>query len=131
MSEDQKPQEQTPVDRFHDRVGKLYGGVPGRPILGAAEERHTAGIPGNTIGGSTSNPWASLDEECKRIREELRLVGPKIVKLHNHPRAGAGYPDSDEINANLQLAYRHTEDAVMRLGKAIQAYDGGRSVYYR
>ena len=77
MSEDQKPQEQTPVDRFHDRVGKLDGGVPGRPILGAAEERHTAGIPGNTIGGSTSNPWASLDEECKRIREELRLSDPR------------------------------------------------------
>jgi hypothetical protein len=27
------------------------------------------------------------------------------------------------------LAYRHLEDASMRLGKAIQAMDGGTSVY--
>jgi len=34
-----------------------------------------------------------------------------------------------EMKANIMLCYRHLEDARMRLGKAIQAYDGGISVY--
>lgn len=34
-----------------------------------------------------------------------------------------------EVGANVVLAYRHLEDASMRLGKAIQALDGGISVY--
>ncbi len=37
--------------------------------------------------------------------------------------------DSGEVTANVMLAYRHLEDASMRLGKAIQAADGGVSVY--
>jgi hypothetical protein len=35
------------------------------------------------------------------------------------------------MKANLLLSYRHLEDARMRLGKAVQAYDGGLSVYPR
>lgn len=34
-----------------------------------------------------------------------------------------------EIIANFMLAYRHLEDASMRLGKVIQAAEGGQSVY--
>mgnify|MGYP001566973605 FL=1 len=34
-----------------------------------------------------------------------------------------------EVLANLTLAYRHLEDARMRLGKVLQARDGGVSVY--
>lgn len=32
--------------------------------------------------------------------------------------------DRGEVMANLTLAYRHLEDAKMRLGKVIQAVDG-------
>jgi hypothetical protein len=38
-------------------------------------------------------------------------------------------PDFDEMHANITLAYRHLEDAAMRLGKSIQAFDGGLSIY--
>lgn len=34
-----------------------------------------------------------------------------------------------EIAANITLAFRHLEDARMRMGKAIQAYNGGVSCY--
>ena len=34
-----------------------------------------------------------------------------------------------EMIENIVLAYRHLEDARMRLGKAIQAYEGGESIY--
>lgn len=37
--------------------------------------------------------------------------------------------DRGEMVSNVILAYRHLEDASMRLGKAIQAYDGGVSCY--
>jgi hypothetical protein len=37
--------------------------------------------------------------------------------------------DSAEMKANLMLAYRHLEDAAMRLGKVIQVKDGGKSLY--
>ena len=39
--------------------------------------------------------------------------------------------DEGECFANLTLAYRCLEDASMRLGKAIQAADGGVSVHDR
>ena len=39
--------------------------------------------------------------------------------------------DRREVLANLRLAYRHLEDASMRIGKAIRASDGGVSVYDR
>lgn len=42
-----------------------------------------------------------------------------------------GSTDNGEAIANVMLAYRHLEDASMRLGKVIQALDGGVSVYDR
>lgn len=39
--------------------------------------------------------------------------------------------DFGEMKANITLAFRHLEDARMRLGKVLQAYDGGRSIYDR
>jgi hypothetical protein len=37
--------------------------------------------------------------------------------------------DKPEVLANLTLSFRHIEDAIMRLGKTIQALDGGVSCY--
>ena len=42
---------------------------------------------------------------------------------------GEEVQDAGEVIANIMLAYRHLEDASMRLGKAMQAADGGVSVY--
>lgn len=38
-------------------------------------------------------------------------------------------PDKWEMISNAILSYRHMEDAIMRLGKVIQAYEWGVSVY--
>jgi hypothetical protein len=43
-------------------------------------------------------------------------------------RAGLIGAEAEAV-ANLMLAYRHLEDASMRLGKVLQALDGGVSVY--
>jgi hypothetical protein len=37
--------------------------------------------------------------------------------------------DRGEVMANITLAYRHLEDAAMRLGKVLQARNGGVSIY--
>jgi hypothetical protein len=60
--------------------------------------------------------------ECEALRRELK---PIAEILHGLIRTG----ELPEANANCMLAYRHLEDASMRLGKAIQALDGGVSVY--
>jgi hypothetical protein len=59
-----------------------------------------------------------LEGRIKQIEESLRLFA-------------TGGADQEEMKANLRLAYRHLEDARMRLGKAVQAFDGGTSVYPR
>ena len=73
-------------------------------------------------------------EMCFKIRENCLLVGEEIKSLMKHPcfDGEQSAPNQHgEMKANIMLAYRHMEDLRMRLGKAIQAYDGGTSVYPR
>lgn len=60
--------------------------------------------------------------DCEDFRRRLKVIADELGSR----RYSAG---SSEANANITLAYRHLEDASMRLGKAIQAMDGGASVY--
>jgi hypothetical protein len=65
-------------------------------------------------------------EMCFRVREHLIQTEPMFRQLQDWPTDIPG-----ESRANVMLAFRHLEDCRMRLGKAIQAYDGGTSVYPR
>ena len=60
--------------------------------------------------------------QCEAFRRELKPLTERLRKLVMNETNG-------EAIANVMLAYRHLEDASMRLGKAIQALDGGVSVY--
>ena len=62
--------------------------------------------------------------DCEALRREIKPLADKVAALR---ASAAGAPG--EAIANVTLAYRHLEDASMRLGKAIQALDGGVSVY--
>lgn len=79
-----------------------------------------------------SRPWMTFDAECSLLRSALKTYGAQIKDMMGHsyfaqpPEAAR---DFGEMKANIMLAYRHVEDALMRLGKAIQAYDGGKTVY--
>jgi hypothetical protein len=72
---------------------------------------------------------------CNDVRASIKetAISAKfladIVKKGEH--ASSAVEDRGEMIANLMLTYRHLEDASMRLGKAIQAHDGGVSVYDR
>jgi hypothetical protein len=57
---------------------------------------------------------------CEELRREIKAVADKMRPFDSA---------NGEAAANWMLAYRHLEDAGMRLGKCIQAIDGGVSVY--
>lgn len=60
--------------------------------------------------------------DCEDFRRRLKAITEDlgVHRLQAQP---------SEVAANITLAYRHLEDASLRLGKAIQALDGGTSVY--
>ena len=74
-------------------------------------------------------------EGCFGMRGDIELIKSAVKNWMEHPDLlnadGKGSPLSQkgEMIANLKLAYRHLEDARMRLGKVVQAYDGGKSCY--
>lgn len=81
----------------------------------------------------------SIDVTVKNWRMEIKATAQAVKALHEHPffrsqpltvpTSTVDLADRYEMRENIILAYRHLEDAAMRLGKVIQAYDGGKSVY--
>lgn len=70
---------------------------------------------------------AVIDELRKNIKE---IAGQVKAHKDNAQKSEAnGKEDKGEVIANLMLSYRHLEDASMRLGKVLQARNGGVSVY--
>lgn len=73
-------------------------------------------------------------ERLNELRREVKVVADHVSDLRRGVFSYGldGLPSEaavGEAMANVTLAYRHLEDASMRLGKAIQALDGGVSVY--
>jgi hypothetical protein len=73
-----------------------------------------------------------IKSRCNDLRAEILKLGNAVNATHKHTtfdgeQSAAG--QHSEMHANLTLAYRHLEDARMRLGKVIQAYEGGVSCY--
>jgi hypothetical protein len=71
-----------------------------------------------------------FNDECDRLRATIKQIGMDTHALMGHsvfgePQAWIG--QHGETKANIMLAYRHLEDARMRLGKVLQAHDGGVS----
>lgn len=64
----------------------------------------------------------------KNLADEMNTARRSTPPVFTDLELGRQYA---EAIANLTLAYRHLEDAAMRLGKSMQALDGGVSVYDR
>lgn len=77
----------------------------------------------------------TMEEVCEQSRAKLLEIGSLLFtvnKWHSMFQKEQRFQDEhSETHANLMLAYRHIEDARMRLGKVFQALDGGKSVYPR
>ena len=75
-----------------------------------------------------------VKEQCFQLREEIEGIKKRTIRLRSDSGIISGSDSgiiSGEAVANIVLAYRHLEDARMRLGKAVQAVDGGESCYPR
>jgi len=78
-----------------------------------------------------SGTSVSFVDMCNDARKKIKEVATHIkeqVEVTKNSEVAKGEDKGEKI-ANLMLTFRHLEDANMRLGKAIQAHDGGVSVY--
>lgn len=72
-----------------------------------------------------------IEQTAEEIRGQLEIIGNHLLAEQKSAK-DVTYDvkegeDRGEVVANLMLAYRHIEDARMRLGKVYQARNGGIS----
>ena len=71
------------------------------------------------------------------LRREIGDIEIRVHELAQHEAFSSGAPegspnaDPGEMISNIVLAFRHLEDGRMRLGKVLQATEGGVSIYDR
>ena len=81
----------------------------------------------------------SFESDCDQLRRDLRFIGDRISELVTHHEvngegnaqlAPGNIPPTmfENCKANAVLAFRHVEDARMRLGKVLQSLQGGVSI---
>lgn len=71
--------------------------------------------------------------DTERVRAELKEVGKSVLALKRRHITDPSLTNDKELDseamANTIIAFRHVEDAAMRLGKVLQALNGGVSQY--
>ena len=73
-----------------------------------------------------------LEEKCKHLRTVILNLDQNVLDLMSHDcyeLSEEHRGQHSEMRANTMLAYRHLEDARMRLGKVMQQIQGGTSIY--
>ena len=79
------------------------------------------------MSGASTTFEGAITGARQNIKESAKYV--KLLVENAKKKSFEAPADSAEIIANLMLTYRHLEDAAMRLGKVLQANDGGVSIY--
>lgn len=88
----------------------------------------------NATSGQTTDVMKemSFDEKMDDIRVKIKGIAKYLLDVKEQK---GNQMDKDErenyneIMSNLTLAYRHLEDASMRIGKVKQHRNGGESIY--
>ncbi len=73
----------------------------------------------------------TFKETCATYRSHIKDIGNSVKTLMGNYCFGGDQDYSgqyNEMKANIMLAYRHLEDARMRIGKVLQAADDGVSI---
>lgn len=68
-----------------------------------------------------------LNVNIDALRAEIERANREVKDLMGFDLPE--HSDIGEVKANIMLSYRHLEDARMRLGKVLQALEGGKSIY--
>ena len=71
------------------------------------------------------------ETELTQFRNKIRDIGADVLKLKSEyaGRVDEFPGQNEEMIANVVLAYRHLEDARMRIGKVMQQLQGGVSIF--
>jgi len=80
---------------------------------------------------SGSGRQMTFEECCASMREQIKKDAEVVrhLKTASVFESEQSYPGQHgEMIANIMLAYRHLEDARMRIGKVLQAADDGVSI---
>jgi hypothetical protein len=83
---------------------------------------------GSKIEGIHKMAFEDLGNE---LRKKIKVIGDEVfaTKQHSIFSGEQSYVNChSEMQANIMLTYRHLEDARMRVGKIMQAYQGGVSI---
>jgi hypothetical protein len=85
--------------------------------------------------GNCETRQHSYEEQGQELRASIKEIALKVKSYMGRSKAelpARGDNSFDrhqgEMIANSTLSYRHLEDAAMRIGKAMQAYQGGVSI---
>jgi len=74
-----------------------------------------------------------IEKECAKSRLAVKELSKDVLKLKSLPFITHELEEFNgqhsEMCANVMLAYRHLEDARMRIGKVMQQIQGGVSKY--
>ena len=73
-----------------------------------------------------------LEERCTVLRMAILEIDKQVLEMMDHDCYASEqhfYRQHAEMKSNTMLAYRHLEDARMRLGKVMQQIQGGTSIY--
>ncbi len=73
----------------------------------------------------------TFEERCTDLRSYLGQLGTQLLALKANSRFTGPeryVGQQGEMIANIMLAYRHLEDARMRIGKVLQAAGDGVSI---
>ena len=71
-----------------------------------------------------------MERECTIVRNKIKDMADEVKTLRDMAGLMALSDESfGEGKANVMLAYRHLEDARMRVGKIMQCLQGGVSKY--
>lgn len=79
-----------------------------------------------------------IEDRCEELRQAINKLKEQVADLHEDgifdeldeslPRGNVATSRNEELHSNITLAFRHLEDARMRLGKVMQAAQGGVSI---
>ncbi len=71
----------------------------------------------------------TFKDRCGNLRNSIAILVEQLAAFKDDTNKSeiAQGENRGEVLANITLALRHAEDASMRLGKAIQAHEGGVS----
>lgn len=87
----------------------------------------------NTNTCNNATRAMTFEELCNAMREKIgdnaRITKDFMVnRIFDNDNEQAYIGQHDEMKANITLAYRHLEDARMRIGKILQAAGDGVSI---